>query len=105
MKETFEFFHNVPTGFFVMYPQQALNVAQFSHKPSKNSQRAQWAHCDQIDGHIVKEQRGFIQKVPTGFCAGYFLKVPTTYLLGMSWANWWALFENDQYVPAGYFAG
>ena len=23
----------------------------------------------------------------------------------MSQANWWALFENDQYIPAGYFAG
>ena len=23
----------------------------------------------------------------------------------MSQANWWALFENDQYVPAGYFTG
>ena len=53
----------------------------------------------------MKEQSEFVQKVPTGFCAGYFVKVPTTYLLGMSWANWWALFENDQYVPAGYFAG
>ena len=53
----------------------------------------------------MKERRGFVQKVPTGFCAGYFLKVPTTYLLGMSWVNWWALFENDQDVPAGYFTG
>ena len=23
----------------------------------------------------------------------------------MSQANWWALFENNQYIPAGYFAG
>jgi len=53
----------------------------------------------------VKEQSEFVQKVPTGYCAGHFVKVPTTYLLGMSQANWWALFKNDQYVPAGYFAG
>ena len=76
-----------------------------------------WAHCERtqrvlsqntllvLSGHFLKEQRGFVQKVPTGFCAGYFLKVPTTYLLGMSQANWWALFENDQYLPAGYELG
>jgi len=31
--------------------------------------------------------------------------VPTAYLLGMSRANWHALFKNDQDLPAGYFAG
>jgi len=31
--------------------------------------------------------------------------VPTTYLLDMSQANWWALFKNDQYVLAGCFTG
>ena len=65
------------------------------------SQNTLWVHC----GHFVKEQSEFVQKVPTGYCAGHFVKVPTTYLLGMSRANWWALFENNQYVPAGYFAG
>ena len=76
-----------------------------------------WAHCERTQRvlsqntpwvlcrHFTKERRGFVQKIPTGFCAGYFLKVPTTYLPGMSWANWWALFENDQYLPAGYFVG
>ena len=53
----------------------------------------------------MKEQSEFVQKVPTRYCAEYIVKVPTTYLLGMSRVNWWALFENDQYVPAGYFAG
>ena len=53
----------------------------------------------------MKEQSEFVQKVPAGYCAGYFVKVPTTYLLDMSQVNWWALFENDQYVPAGYFTG
>ena len=53
----------------------------------------------------MKEQRGFVQKVPTGFCAGYFVKVPTTYLLGMSWANGWVLFECAHYLPAGYEPG
>ena len=48
-----------------------------------------WVHCE----HFVKEWSEFVQKVPT------------TYLLGMSQANWWALFENDQDLPAGYFAG
>jgi len=55
--------------------------------------------------HFAKERREFVQKVPIGYCAGYFLKVPTTYLLGMSRANWQALFKNDQDLPAGYFAG
>jgi len=55
--------------------------------------------------HFTKERSGFIQKVPIGYCAGHFLKVPTAYLLGMSWANWHALFKNDQDLPAGYFAG
>ena len=89
MKEPFEFFHKVPTGFFVKYPQQTLNVAQFYHKPSKNPQRAHWAHCDQIAGYF----------------AGYFSKVPTTYLLGLYRANWWVLFESIHYLPAGYEPG
>jgi len=42
-------------------------VAQFSHKLSKNSQSAQWAHCDQIDGHFVKELKGFFHKIPSGY--------------------------------------
>ena len=55
--------------------------------------------------HFAKERSGFVQKVPIGYCAGYFLKVPTAYLLGMSQANWHALFKNDQDLPAGCFAG
>ena len=47
----------------------------------------------------------FTSWVLAGQMGGYFLKVPTIYLLGMSRANWWALFENDQYVPAGYSSG
>ena len=50
-----------------MYPQQALNVAQFSHKLSKNPQSAHWAHFDQIDGHIVKELKGFFHKIPSEY--------------------------------------
>ena len=42
-------------------------MAQYSHKPSKNPQRAQWAHFDQIDGHIVKELKGFFHKIPSGY--------------------------------------
>jgi len=55
--------------------------------------------------HFAKERSEFVQKVPIGYCAGYFLKVPTTYLLGMSRANWQALFKNNQDLPARYFAG
>ena len=76
-----------------------------------------WAHCERTQrvlsqntlwvlcGQFTKEQRGFVQKVPTGFCAGYFVKVPTTYLLGISQANWWALFESTHYLPTGYEPG
>ena len=90
MKEPFEFFHNVPTVFFIMYPQKALNIAQFSHKPSKNSQSAQWTHCDQIAGHIVKELKGFFHKIPSGYFVdtlpknkvGSFKKYPLGFVLG-----------------------
>ena len=30
-------------------------------------QRTQWAHFDQIDGHIVKELKGFFHKMPSGY--------------------------------------
>ena len=52
-----------------------------------------WVLYKEPSRHIVKEQSEFVQKVPT------------TYLLGMSQENWWALFENNWYVLAGFGLG
>ena len=53
----------------------------------------------------MKEQSEFVQKVPTGFCAGYFVKVPTTYLLGMNQVNWWALLKTTNMYLLGILLG
>ena len=52
---------------------------------------------------------GFLRKysyftwwVFSGQIGGYFLNVPTPYLLGTMGANWWALSKSAQNVPARY---
>ena len=53
-------------------------------------QRTQWVHCDQIDGHIMKELKGFFHKIPSGYFVdtspknegGSFKKYPLGFVLG-----------------------
>ena len=74
----------------------------------KQSQCAHWLHCDQIDGHIVKELRGFFQNVIAshivinivkethvffhnviaGHLGEYFLKEINMYPPVTFWFNW-----------------
>ena len=53
-------------------------------------QRTHWAHFDQIDGHIVKELKGFFHKIPPEYIVdtlpknegGSFKKYPLGFVLG-----------------------
>ena len=82
-----------PLSSFTMCPLGSLRVLwEFVGKLSY-IESLLWVLYKEPSRHIVKEQSEFVQKVPT------------TYLLGMSQENWWALFENNWYVPAGFGLG
>ena len=49
----------------------------------------------------MKELWAFVQKVPTGYFGGYFLKELTTYLLGNDWANCFKTHNELTMYPLG----
>jgi len=71
----------------------------------KNSQWVAQAHNGYIVIKIVKETRGFFQKVATGYFCVFFVKVISMYPLFTLWSKWWIHFKKTQHISAGFWLG
>ena len=89
----------------------------------KKSQWVAQVHGDYIVNKIVKETKGFFQKVATGYililivkeprdfilkvatdCFGvFFVKVISMYLLFTFWSKWWIHFKKTQHISTGFW--
>ena len=52
---------------------------------------------------IVKEPRVFIQKVATGCFSAFFVKVISMYPLFSLWSKWWIHSEKTQHISTGFW--
>ena len=78
------FFHKVPTRLFESSLRVHGKIEPHWELVVGTLQRTQWAHFDQIDGHIVKELKGFFHKIPSG------------YIMDTLWKNEGGLFKKYQ---------
>ena len=53
----------------------------------------------------MKELKGFVHNLPTGLGSGYFLKVPSKYLVGKLRANRWVNYKSNLNGPDGPMMG
>jgi len=89
----------------------------------KKSQWVAQVHNDYIVNKIMKETRGFFQKVATGYIvtiivkesrvfiqkvatdcfAVFFVKVISMYLLFTFWSKWWIHFKKTQHISTSFW--
>ena len=53
----------------------------------------------------MKDCKDFASIVPTRYCGGCLLKIPSMGLVDKIGVNRWVLFKSTHYGPAGYWAG
>ena len=67
----------------------------------KMSQWVAQGHAGHIVNEIVKEPRGFFQRVAQGFFDGFFYNVSPMSPQDTLWSHQWLLFESDHNVSPG----
>ena len=67
----------------------------------KNSHWVAQVHSRHILIKILKEPRGFIHKIPSGFFDGFFLNLISIYPPITLRSKWWVSFERALNLPAG----